>query len=121
MKKGSLFRSFYHAFAGIIRSLQVERNMFIHFTIMCLVIIFGIMLSISINEWIICTILFGAVLSLELVNTAIETTVDICSPKFSEKAKIAKDTAAGAVLISVIISIIIGLLIFLPKILPLLS
>lgn len=52
----------------------------------------------------------------ELINTAIETTVDIAMPDINEKAKYAKDIAAGAVLFSAVISIIVGLIIFLPKI-----
>lgn len=59
--------------------------------------------------------LFGLVISLELVNTAIEITVDICSPNINNKAKKAKDTSAGAVLVSAIMSSIIGLIIFIPK------
>ena len=82
---------------------------------MFLVIIAGIVLKISAIEWIICLVLFGLVISLELVNTAIETTVDIAMPEINEKAKFAKDIAAGAVLFSAIISAIIGLIIFVPK------
>lgn len=113
--QGPILKSFYHAFEGIKSCLIEERNMFIHFCIMCLVIICGIIFKISIKEWIICIVLFSMVLSLELVNTAIETTVDICSPEINPKAKLAKDVAAGAVLVSAISSAIIGLLIFVPK------
>ena len=67
-------------------------------------------------EWIACIILFGLVISLELINTAIETTVDIAMPEKNEKAKLAKDVAAGAVLMSAIMAIVVGLIIFLPKI-----
>ena len=83
---------------------------------MILVIISGIVLKIAKQEWITCIILFGLVISLELVNSAIETTVDIAMPEINEKAKNAKDIAAGAVLISAISSAIIGLTIFIPKI-----
>lgn len=60
--------------------------------------------------------LIGIVISLELVNTSIEQVVDIAMPEKNEKAKIAKDVAAGAVLAVAIISAIIGLIIFIPKI-----
>ena len=83
---------------------------------MILVIIFGIFLKINVTEWCICIILFGFVISLELVNTAIETVVDIAMPEKNEKAKKAKDISASAVLISAICSAIIGLIIFIPKI-----
>lgn len=115
-KKNPLAKSFYYAFVGIITCIKEERNMLIHFLITILVIIAGFVFKISLNEWIICIGLFGLVMSLELVNTAIEATVDICSPAINKKAKIAKDCAAGAVLISAIAALIIGLLIFIPKI-----
>ena len=83
---------------------------------MLLVILAGFYFKISMAEWIICIILFGLVISLELVNTAIETTVDIAMPEKNEKAKIAKDVSAGAVLVAAIVSAIIGLMIFIPKI-----
>ena len=115
MKK--LLKSFKYAFDGICTGIKEEQNMKIHITIMILVIIFGIMLKISKMEWIICIILFGLVISMELINTAIENTVDLVTKEKNEQAKIAKDVAAGAVLVSAITSAIIGLIIFVPKIL----
>ena len=88
---------------------------------MLLVIILGIILKIDITQWCICIILFGLVISLELVNTAIETVVDIIMPEINEKAKKAKDISAAAVLISAICSAIIGLIIFIPKIIAFLK
>lgn len=115
-KNDSIWTSISHAISGIKLSLKAEKNMFVHFFIMLVVIIFGMVFELNTNEWIICIFLFGLVFALELVNTAIENTVDICSPEFSNKAKIAKDTAAGAVLVVCIIAVIIGLIIFMPKI-----
>lgn len=115
-KRKKLINSFKYAFRGIITALKKEQNMKIHFTIAICVILAGIILKISVIEWIICLILIGLVISLELVNTALEQTVDIAMPEINEKAKIAKDVAAGAVLVSAIISAIIGLIIFIPKI-----
>lgn len=114
MKK--LLKSFKYAFEGIFTGIKEEQNMKVHITIMILVIISGIMLKISKIEWIICIILFGLVISMELINTAIENTVDLITKEKNEKAKIAKDVAAGAVLVSAIASAIIGLIIFVPKI-----
>ena len=115
-KRKKLINSFKYAFRGIITALKKEQNMKIHFIIALCVIIAGIILKISTMEWLICLILIGLVISLELVNTALEQTVDIAMPEINEKAKIAKDVAAGAVLVSAIISAIIGLIIFMPKI-----
>ena len=70
---------------------------------------------IALWEWLVCLILFGLVISLELINTALEEVVDLVSPKWHEKAKRTKDAAAGAVLFSALISAIIGIVIFMPK------
>ncbi len=88
---------------------------------MILVIIFGIVFKINITEWIICITLFGLVISLELINTAIEIVVDMITLEKNEKAKKAKDISASAVLISALSSAIIGLIIFIPKLLTLLK
>ena len=113
--------SFKYAFEGILSALKTERNLKIHIYIMIFVIIMGIILKISTIEWCICIILFGLVISLELLNTAIETVVDIAMPEINEKAKKAKDISASAVLVSAIASAVIGFIIFLPKLLNLIK
>lgn len=119
MKNKKLINSFKYAFKGIGSSLKSERNMKIHFAMMVLVIMAGILLNISMWEWITCFILFGLVISLEMVNTAIEIVVDMISPEYNLKAGHVKDIAAGAVLVNAIVAFIVGLLIFLPKIIRL--
>lgn len=114
-----LINSFKYAGTGIITSLKKEKNMKIHFFAMILVIVLGIIFKISLTEWIICIILFAGVIGGEMFNTAVETVVDIAMPYKNEKAKIAKDVAAGGVLVWAICSAIIGGLIFVPKILSL--
>ena len=114
-KRKRLIHSFKYAFEGVLRELKEEQNLKIHLLIMLIVILAGIFLKISMLEWIICIILFGFVISLELINTAIETTVDLAMPEIHEKAKIAKDVAAAAVLVAATSSAIIGSIIFLPK------
>ena len=115
-KRKKLRNSFKYAFQGIEEAWKTEQNLKIHFMIMALVIIAGLIFKISLIEWMVCLLLFAIVISLELINTAIETTVDIAMPEINEKAKYAKDIAAGAVLFSAMISVIIGLIIFVPKI-----
>ena len=110
-----LIFSFKYAFEGIITTIKEERNMFIHFLIAIIVVITGIYVRLSLNEWLICLLLFALVFSLELINTAIENTVDLVTTKKNKKAKLAKDAAAGAVLIAAIFASIIGIIIFLPK------
>ena len=117
MKNKNLIDSFKHAFEGIGVAIKSERNLQIHIAIMFLVIIFGIILKISVVEWFVCLLLLGGVISLEMINTAIETTVDLITMERNPKAKLAKDASAGAVLVMAIVSVIIGLIIFVPKIL----
>lgn len=83
---------------------------------MLLVIVCGFTFKISTTEWLICILLFGFVITLELMNTAIETAIDICKPEINPKAKLAKDTAAGAVLVVAIVAVVVGIIIFGPKI-----
>lgn len=110
-----LIFSFKYAFEGIITTIKEERNMFIHFLIAIIVVITGVYVRLSLNEWLICLLLFALVFSLEMINTAIENTVDLVTTKKNKKAKLAKDSAAGAVLIAAIFASIIGIIIFLPK------
>ena len=118
MKK--IRNSFKYAIEGRWTSFKTERNMKIHIFIMILVIIAGIILKINKSEWIICIILFAIVIGSELFNTSIETIVDMVMPEKNEKAKIAKDVSAGAVLVVAIGAAIIGLVIFVPRILNIL-
>ena len=112
----SLANSFKYAFEGIFSSFKSERNMKIHVFMMILVILCGVLLDISLGEWITCILLFAMVIGAELFNTAIEAVVDMISLEKSSQAKLAKDVSAGAVLVFAIASIIVGLIIFVPKI-----
>lgn len=116
-KTKKLINSFKYAISGIGTSFKTERNMKIHIFVMILVIIAGIVFKVSSLDWIILVTMFGLVISAELFNTAIETVVDMITKEKNEKAKIAKDVAAGAVLVLAIASVIVGLIIFIPKIL----
>lgn len=116
VKTKKLVNSFKYAIAGIITSFRKERNMKIHFLIMLVVIIAGIWLKISQQEWFLCIIWFSVVIAGELFNTAIETTVNLAMPYKNPKAKAAKDIAAGAVLVLAIGAAITGFMIFGPKI-----
>ena len=87
----------------------------IHCIAALLVVTAGFFFHISAIEWCICLVLFGLVMALELVNTAVEAVVDLVTTERKPLAKIAKDTAAGAVLIAAIMAAVAGLIIFLPK------
>ena len=114
--KSPLHKSFGYAFAGIIACIRQERNMRIHLTAAILVTAAGTLLRISAVEWMVCLILFGLIMSLEMVNTALENVVDLVTLEQKPLAKKAKDAAAGAVLVSAVMAAIIGLIIFLPKV-----
>ena len=113
--KQELVLSFSYAFRGIFDGIKNERNMMIHYSAVVLVVVFGITLKLSVTEWGICLILCGMVIALEQVNTAIEAVVDLVTEEHKELARLAKDTAAGAVLVAAITAAIVGGLIFLPK------
>mgnify|MGYP004514121125 CR=1 FL=1 len=116
VKSKKLVNSFKYAIQGILSSFKTERNMKIHIFFMFLVIVTGIILKINKYEWIICVLCFALVIGGELFNTAIETVVDMVMPYKNDKAKIAKDISAGAVLTLAIGAATVGIIIFLPKI-----
>lgn len=116
VKSKKIINSFKYAIQGILTSFKTERNMKIHICIMILVIIVGILFKINKYEWIICVICFAIVIGGELFNTAIETVVDMVMPYKNEKAKLAKDVSAGAVLVLAMGAAIVGFIIFMPKI-----
>ena len=107
--------AFKYAFTGVFKTIKDERNMKIHVLAVFVVIFMGILYKISMFEWIICVVLFGLVISSELINTAIENTVDLVTKDENQLAKLAKDAAAGAVLVNAIISIIVAGIIWIPK------
>jgi undecaprenol kinase len=114
---GSVFRSFVFAYEGIVSAIKKERNLKIQLVIAVGVIIAGMIFSLSTLEWVAVIVAIGGMLSLELLNTAIERAVDLVTDDFHPLAKQAKDIAAGAVLTYAVMSAIIGLIVFLPKIL----
>lgn len=115
MKKEPLDKSFGYAFEGLWNTVKSERNMQIHLGFTVCVIIAGFIFRISVTEWMFCLVLFALVISLELVNTALEAAVDVATDEWRPLAKKAKDAAAGAVLVAAILAAVIGLLIFIPR------
>ena len=109
-------QSFGYAGRGIALVFSTEANMKIHLAVAVLVVLAGFFFQISVQEWIACMLCFGLVFTAELINTAIESIVDLVSPTHNQLAGKAKDVAAGAVLLSAIASAVVGLIIFLPKI-----
>lgn len=115
MKNYRFIKSMNYALNGLWRVFTTEANMKIHLVIMALVIVFGVLFSISVTEWLICLICFGMVIAMEMMNTALEKWVDFVSPEYHTAAGLAKDIAAGAVLITAFFAAVAGLIIFVPK------
>lgn len=111
-----LIKSFTFALEGIRDTFKQERNMKFHSVIAIFVIIMGFLLHVSNLEWIFILFAIGGMLSLELLNTAVERVVDLVTKDNHPLAKQAKDAAAGAVFIYAVLSVIVGCIIFLPKI-----
>jgi undecaprenol kinase len=111
-EKPRLAKSFYYAMEGILHTVKHERNMQIHTVSAVLVVLGGCWFHVSVDHWIILSIMIGGIFSLELMNTAIEKTVDLITDDYHPLAKIAKDAAAGAVLVYAAASVIVGVLIF---------
>lgn len=109
-----LFKSFSYAINGILTAVKHERNMRIHLTIAAIVIFASFYFSISKFEWLIILSVIGGVISLELVNSAIERVVDLVTLEHHPLAKLAKDMAAGAVFVAAIFAVVMGSIIFLP-------
>jgi len=114
-------KSFLHALRGIAFLFKSQVNSRIELIITGIVIIAGILFRIGISEWLIILLCIALVLSLEGINTAIETFADKLHPEFDKEIGKVKDVAAGAVLIAAIVAAIIGFIIFVPRILDLIK
>jgi diacylglycerol kinase len=110
-------KGFGYAIKGVCYAFKTQPNFKFHCAATLIVVVWGCFLTLSTSEWLWVLIAVALVMVSELLNTAIETLVDLVSPEWNAKAGIAKDTAAAAVFIASIVSAIIGLIIFIPKIL----
>lgn len=109
-----LFRSFIYAFRGVFYTIKNERNMRIHIT--CAAYMFSILgltdwFTLEKSDWAIITLAAGSVLACEVINTAVENAVNLAAEGYSKFAEIAKDAAAGAVLVSAVFAVITGVII----------
>jgi diacylglycerol kinase (ATP) len=108
----TIFDSFNYAIEGIIHALRTQRNLRIHFVVAVSVIVLALIVSVSKIELIALLLAISFVLIAEMINTAIEGAIDVATTSFDPMAKLAKDVAAGAVLIATINAIAIGYLVF---------
>ena len=113
----NVLKSFKYAFSGISYVLKTSRNFKIQLIFAVTSLMIGFLLQISLINYIILIATIMSVLTLEILNTSIESIVDLVVKKeFNSLAKISKDTSAGAVLLASINSVIIAVYIFVPKI-----
>jgi diacylglycerol kinase (ATP) len=108
----TVFDSFNYAFEGIIHALRTQRNMRIHVLAAIGVIVFALFVAVSKIELIVLLISITFVLIAEMINSAIEGAIDVSTTSFDPMAKLAKDVAAGAVLIATLNAIAVGYLVF---------
>lgn len=113
MKKSrTLFESFNYAIAGIMYSFNTQRNVRIHFFMAFLVLAVSPFFNLSAFELLIIIFTIALVIITEMINTAIENTIDMVTEKYHPLAEIAKNVAAGAVLIATLNALAVGYLIF---------
>jgi diacylglycerol kinase (ATP) len=112
LRPPSLLESFNYAFEGIIHVLRTQRNMRIHFMIAAGVLIAALAMGVERLELIALLIAISFVLIAEMVNSAIEGAIDVATTSFDPMAKLAKDIAAGAVLIATVNAVAVGYLVF---------
>jgi diacylglycerol kinase (ATP) len=108
----SIFDSFNFAAEGVIHALRTQRNLWIHFAVAVGVLIAALAFGVTRIELMVLLLAITFVLVAELVNTAIEAAVDVASTSFDPMAKLAKDIAAGAVLIAALNAVAVGYLVF---------
>lgn len=110
--------SFKHALDGLIYTFKTQPNFRIHTLFAILAISSGLFFNITPSEWSVIVFVIGLVLICEMINTSLESVVDLLTDKYHLSAKIAKDVSAGMVLVSALIAIVTGLLVFLPHLWP---
>lgn len=115
----AFLRSFVYAGGGLWYALRTQRNMRVHAALAALAIALGLALRISPVEWALVFVAITGVVITEMFNTVVEALVDLASPQVHPLAKVAKDVAAGAVLLNAILAVVIALFVYLPHLWPL--
>ena len=111
-KTPSILESFNFAFEGIIHVLRTQRNLRIHFVVAALVLVAALLSDVDKLELIALLLAIAFVLIAEMLNTAVEAAIDVATTSFDPMAKLAKDIAAGAVLIATAVAVAVGYLVF---------
>ena len=115
IRRPSIIESFNYAIEGVIHVLRTQRNMRIHFLVAVVVLAVAVAVGVSRLELIALLLAITFVLVAEMINTAVEGTIDAATTSFDPMAKLAKDIAAGAVLIASVNAVAVGYLVFAGK------
>lgn len=121
MKNTSQAKSFAVAFQGVGRAFASELHMKVHLFFAIAALVACWFLQVELWGWCVVVICIGLVVSAEVLNTALEALCDKVSPEYDEHIKVAKDAAAGAVLVLAITSVVAGLIVFIPAFLKIVS
>jgi len=119
--RATFLRSFTHAWNGVMYAMRTQRNARVHLAAALCAIALGLALHISALEFALIFLAIMAVLVAELFNTVAEAIVDMVTREYHPLAKVAKDVAAGAVLLCAAFSVVIALLVFGPHLWPLVA
>lgn len=108
--------SFKHAFDGLVYTFKTQPNMRFHGFFGSAVTVAGLYFGITIQQWLVVIFTMVLMFTAEMINTSIESMTDLIKKEYSQQAKIAKDVAAGMVLLNAIGAVCVGLIIFMPYI-----
>ena len=114
VRQTSLIASFGYAFAGFWYAVRTQPNMRIHLAVAAMVVALGLYLGLGWTQWAVLALTMGFVLVAEMFNTVAEAAMDAATPYYHPLVKIAKDVAAGAVLVTALVAVCVGLLILGP-------
>ena len=112
-------KSFKYCYQGMKYAFYHEQNIMVMLIVAIIVLVMGMVLPLTYVERLVVLVIVAVILSMEMINTAIEATVDLVTTKENKLAKVAKDSSSAAVGIMAVFSVIIGILIFVPKIMDL--
>ena len=114
-----IFSSINNSWNGLKAAYKNEQSVYIHLVCSIILLVLSFLLEISLTQWLIIIAIIGLTLVVELLNTAIESTVDLVTEEFHPLAKVAKDIASAAEFVLTLTSALIALMIFIPKIMEL--
>lgn len=115
------FKSFSYAFKGLKYVLSSERNARLHVMFAVLALVASILLRIDLEEWLFVVVSITLVFFAEIVNTALEKTLDLISQENNQLVKLIKDMMAAAVLVTAMGAVIVALVVFLPRVVGIVS